>query len=134
MKLRPVAYNFDTRQYEEFLTKNMSDSTRLKHFAGKDFNPSTAVRQSGFVAQEVELAAQETSYDFNGIHKPDGPDDSYGLAYGEFVVPLVKAVQEQQKLIEAQQLQINSKDSVLTSLQNQIDQLTILIQKLQAPK
>ena len=34
-------------------------------------------------------------------------EDYYGLRYAEFVVPLVKAVQEQQKIIEEQQKQID---------------------------
>jgi hypothetical protein len=93
-KLRPVVYNFDTRKFQEFLTQNMPDSIRKKYFDKKDFAPSTAIRQSGFIAQEVEKAAKETGYDFNGVHVPESKNDNYSLAYAEFVVPLVKSVQE----------------------------------------
>jgi hypothetical protein len=51
---------------------------------------------TGFVAQEVEEAAKALNYDFSGVDKPKGKEDFYGLRYGDFVVPLVKAVQEQQ--------------------------------------
>jgi hypothetical protein len=52
----------------EFLTKNMPDSIR-RQYLDKDFKPSTAIRQSGFIAQEVEKAAQEAGYNFNGVHE-----------------------------------------------------------------
>lgn len=93
-RLRPVVYNFDTRKFQEFLTQSMPDSVKKKYFEKKDFAPSTAIRQSGFIAQEVEKAAKEVGYDFNGVHVPESKDDNYSLAYSEFVVPLVKSVQE----------------------------------------
>jgi hypothetical protein len=46
------------------------------------------------------------NYDFSGVDKPKNENDLYGLRYAEFVVPLVKAIQEQQKIIEKQQQQI----------------------------
>jgi len=55
---------------------------------------------SGFIAQEVEAAAQEIGYEFSGIDAPRNANDFYGLRYAEFVVPLVKAMQEQQIQIE----------------------------------
>jgi trimeric autotransporter adhesin len=105
-RLRPVVYNFDTKKFEEFLTQNMPDSARQARIEGVDFGPSTAVRQSGFIAQEVEKSAQEAGYDFNGIHVPVNESDNYSLSYSQFVVPLVKAVQEQQAQIEALKRQV----------------------------
>lgn len=55
---------------------------------------------TGFVAQEVEKAAKETGYDFSGVQRPSNPNKLYSIRYSEFVVPLVKAVQEQQTQIE----------------------------------
>ena len=57
------------------------------------------VRQSGFIAQEVEAVVQETGASFNGVDTPVTEEGFYGLRYSEFVVPLVKAVQEQQVII-----------------------------------
>ncbi|MGB4774203.1 MAG: T9SS type A sorting domain-containing protein [Daejeonella sp.] len=105
-KLRPVVYNFDSRKFTEYLTSNMPEDRRVQYLAA-DFGPSTAIRQSGFIAQEVEKAAQETGYNFNGIHKPENSTDNYSLAYGQFVVPLVKAVQEQEQKIELLQKQLD---------------------------
>lgn len=64
--------------------------------------------QTGFIAQEVEESANSLGFDFSGVDKPKNENDYYGLRYAEFTVPLVKAVQEQQKIIEEQQTQIDS--------------------------
>jgi hypothetical protein len=41
--LRPVVYNFDTKKYEDFVTKNLSSDIRRKHL-DKDFSKSTSIR------------------------------------------------------------------------------------------
>ena len=114
-KLRPVVYNFDTRRFTQFLTKNMPDSLAA-HYLADDFGPSTAIRQSGFIAQEVEQAAKEVGCDFNGVHVPADENDNYSLAYAQFVVPLVKGMQEQQAMIEAQQAQISELQALVRTL------------------
>ncbi|MFZ1675632.1 MAG: hypothetical protein WAT91_00085 [Saprospiraceae bacterium] len=48
----------------------------------------------------MEDAASQINFDFSGIDAPQHPNDIYGLRYAEFVVPLVKAVQEQQLQID----------------------------------
>ena len=56
---------------------------------------------TGFEAQEVEKAAASIGYNFSGVDKPKNDQESfYGLRYSDFVAPLVKAVQEQQLMIE----------------------------------
>jgi hypothetical protein len=57
---------------------------------------TTQVR-TGFLAQEVEAAAQAIGYEFSGIDVPKNDGDMYGLRYAEFVMPLIKAIQEQQE-------------------------------------
>ncbi|WP_029272633.1 tail fiber domain-containing protein [Flavobacterium sp. KJJ] len=79
--------------------------------------------QSGFIAQEVEVAANSIGYEFNGIVKPQNDQDFYSLRYAGFVVPLVKAVQEQQTQIDEQQAQIEQQ-------QKDIQELKQLVQKL----
>jgi hypothetical protein len=82
-KLRPVSYQLDAGKAREYM--GGPDGVGLSEYPG---------RQSGFLAQEVEQAAQEVGFDFSGVDPPRHEDDSYGLRYAEFVVPLVKAVQE----------------------------------------
>jgi hypothetical protein len=101
-----VVYNFDTRKFQEFQLAAMPDSVKKSYLGGIDFGPSSAIRQSGFIAQEVEQAAQQAGYDFNGVHKPENEHDNYSIAYSQFVVPLVKAVQELNARNEAQQKMI----------------------------
>ena len=59
-----------------------------------------AIVYSGFIAQEVEQAANDCGYSFSGINKPANEKTPYSLSYSDFVMPLVKAVQEQQATIE----------------------------------
>jgi hypothetical protein len=130
-RLRPVVYNFDTRGLTAHWTQNMDAELRDSYLA-QDFGPSTAIRQSGFIAQEVEQAAKATGYDFNGVHVPADASDNYSLAYGQFVVPLVKAVQEQQALIDAQAAQARQQETLLATQQAQIAELQAQVRQLLA--
>jgi trimeric autotransporter adhesin len=99
LRLRPVSYLVD----KDGLDKNL----RARNPAGLKDMPvdpasvtNTATRHTGFIAQEVEIAAKQTGFSFSGVDKPATENGTYGLRYAEFVVPLVKAVQEQQAIIE----------------------------------
>lgn len=116
LKLHPVVYNFDTKKFEEFITQRMPDSLRAKHISNIDFSKSSAVRQSGFVAQDVEKAMVSSGYDFNGVHKPSNENDNYSVSYSLFVVPLVKAVQEQQAMIDKQAKEIDELKTTVKAL------------------
>ena len=95
LKLRPVTYQLDIPLLNSKLNSNVSVD---QHQKNTDENHKTIF--SGFVAQEVEEAAKKSGYDFSGVDKPRNENDMYGLRYSEFVVPLVKAMQEQQQMIE----------------------------------
>jgi len=99
MRLEPIQYHIDVRKLNRFLLGNAADSlyggTQAESIRKKE-----SIRYSGFSAQQVEEAAAAVQYDFSGLHKPETDRDHYSLEYAEFVVPLVKAVQEQQQLIE----------------------------------
>ncbi len=82
----------------------------------KQANAVLAITYTGFVAQEVEAAAKELGYDFSGVDAPKSENDYFGLRYAEFVVPLVKGMQEQQQMIEAQQKEINELKAIVKSL------------------
>lgn len=86
-KLRPVTYHIDL--HKEYELMNSKDT---KEWGGQ-YNIEK-ITESGFIAQQVDSAAQACGYDFNGIKKPDTPGGLYALNYTAFVVPLVKAVQE----------------------------------------
>ena len=105
MKLRPVTYNYDVKAMDTFIEggeRKGPDGNPRPYSAEElaSIKQKEQVRYSGFIAQEVEKAADSTGYDFSGVDKPDNEKDPYGLRYSDFVVPMVKAMQEQQKMIE----------------------------------
>ncbi|RZJ68770.1 MAG: hypothetical protein EOO50_00905 [Flavobacterium sp.] len=102
MKLKPVTYNFDTRKFQQYLSQNIPDSLKTD-VKGNAFDKSSGIVRTGFLAQDIEKAANELGYDFDGLHIPDAsnPTDNYSVAYSQFIMPLVKSVQEQQGEIEA---------------------------------
>jgi predicted RNase H-like nuclease (RuvC/YqgF family) len=94
MKLRPVTYHLDMDKLARW--QKTPDSLRMR----KDEQQKAAEVQIGFIAQEVEQAANELNFDFHAVDKPKNAEDKYGLRYAEFVPVLVKALQDQQKEIE----------------------------------
>ncbi|MBT1708877.1 tail fiber domain-containing protein [Fulvivirgaceae bacterium PWU5] len=92
-QLRPVTYRVN---HDVIVAKNAA--------AGVDASaiPKDLTLHTGFIAQEVEAAARKVNFDFSGVSRPERPEEWYSLRYAEFVVPLVKAVQEQQALIDSQ--------------------------------
>jgi len=108
LQLRPVTYQFDTKRFDDQvrgsavasnagLSKTKMPGTGdagTNRTPQASYDQASAIRRSGFIAQEVEKAADATGYDFSGIIKPKTEQDHYGLSYEAFVVPLVKAVQE----------------------------------------
>ena len=57
----------------------------------------------------------QINFDFSGVVIPENEDELYSLRYAEFVVPLVKAIQEQQLMIE--------------DLKNEVEALRTLLKK-----
>ncbi|MBK6904689.1 MAG: tail fiber domain-containing protein [Saprospirales bacterium] len=126
-RLRPVNYQFDTRRFEEFLMQNMPDSISRSHFEGIDFSESTGMVHTGFIAQEVQQAALESGYVFDGVHAPVDGNDNYSVAYSQFVVPLVKAVQEQQVMIGQLQQENASQKAEMAQLKAELQEIKALL-------
>ena len=127
-KLKPSTYYFDNEKLAEFAKTGVVGSSWATT-EGK-------IIKTGFLAQEVEKVAQEIGYDFDGINRPENDRDNYSLAYSQFVVPLVQAVQEQQKIIETQNEKIRrleaKNENLSVSLQAQQAQIESISQNLQA--
>ncbi len=100
-KLRPVSYMVDKSSLQKFL--GVSDSLIQLSVASKE----KPTRQTGFVAQEVDALVKKSGYVFSGVDVPKNDKDPYTIRYAEFVVPLVKAVQELSEMNEQQQKQID---------------------------
>ena len=100
-KLRPVTYHIDVTALSELNKEDYKRNEDGQIVYEAPDSLTQAARQhkaemlnTGFIAQEVEAAAQSIGYDFYGVNAPSSPDDTYGLRYSVFTVPLVKAVQE----------------------------------------
>jgi len=108
MRLEPLTYTYEVeKEYEMMRGRQDTTSWDSKYDIEK-------IQFSGFFAQDVEQAALEAGYSFSGVDKPKDADGLWGLRYAEFVVPLVKAVQEQQQMID----NLRSENEVL---KNEID-------------
>jgi trimeric autotransporter adhesin len=110
LQLRPVTYQFNVEQYDA-QWKNIESKSGISRIsitendARIDYSEALHLRRTGFIAQEVEQAAKTSKFNFSGIIKPKAAGKHYNLSYESFVVPLVKAVQEQQEIIRELQQQ-----------------------------
>jgi hypothetical protein len=68
----------------------------VSYFKKNDENKKT---EYGFIAQEVEETLKKAGDSNNGVIYVD-PDGNYGMRYNDIIPITVKAVQEQQELIE----------------------------------
>jgi hypothetical protein len=129
-KLQAITYNLDNDAINKIVQRPV-----IKDKDGKEIKPSAdemnahkaeeQIVHTGFIAQDVEKAAKSLNYDFSGVDAAKNDKDLYGLRYGDFVVPLVKAVQELSKMND-------SKDSIIGQQQNQINSLEARLSKIEA--
>ncbi len=130
LKLRPVTYNMDVWKLAEDLKEDqirdeegnivMQEPDELTR-QGRD--EKAAIVYTGFIAQEVEKTAREVGYDFSGVDAPKNENDFYGLRYAEFVVPLVKGMQEQQEMINTLLEQNKQQQQLIIKMQSEIQEL-----------
>jgi len=104
-ELRPVSFHWDINKLREHIGSKTDQ--KVEHLISKAISDKENSTYTGFIAQEVENAAKKVGYEFSGLHRPANEHDYYSLAYSDFVVPLVKAVQELSKQNELQQRMID---------------------------
>jgi len=102
--LRPVVYTLDVTAIDSKMkarkraTSGSSEEARAQRQPSAEEQQAKAEKEkmvyTGLVAQEVEAAAKKLNYEFSGVDVPKNMEGFYGLRYAEFVVPLIKAVQE----------------------------------------
>lgn len=139
-QLRPVSYHFDLQALYAFENKPIPEDLE-EAVAEKE-----KITYTGFLAQEVEKAAQELGYAFSGVDPPEAPSQhAYGLRYAEFVVPLVKASQEleakiveqdrilaaQQPLLEQQQAELARYQKLLAQMKTRLEAVEQGIRQLE---
>ncbi len=108
-QLRPVTYWINTDKLQRHITAQMPDSIAQRYLPDAEaMAKDKEYTNTGFVAQEVEASAKAIGYAFDGVNAPKNPTDNYSIAYGQFVPSLVRAVQEQQTIIETLQKQVET--------------------------
>ena len=115
MKLRPVSYNWDIDKLDKYM--GIEDSLINKSNMKESRDLQKQKRYIGFIAQEVEKAAKESNFKFSGLQTPVNENTPYSISYAEFVVPLVKAVQEQQKIIKNYEKKIKDLEKRIENLE-----------------
>ena len=133
-KLRPVTYNLDLDAADKIVQHSVlkEKDSKIKPPLPWESDARKAkehVVYTGFVAQDVERAAKSLNYDFSGVDAAKNEHDLYGLRYAEFVVPLVKAVQElskQNDSLKAENENLEQRVTRLEELMN-IKKMTLIL-------
>jgi len=110
-KLKPVDFKWDYR--EDYKTIKRIDKpkgvieyqiTQLP----KDGSKKRKRFHHGLIAQDVKEVMDEMGIDFGGYqdHSINGGGDVLSLGYEELIAPMIKAIQEQQKIIEDLEMRI----------------------------
>jgi trimeric autotransporter adhesin len=97
--LRPITYNYDIHGLNNHIRGSLKLDPKSQTTIADEsaIEAKEKITYTGFIAQEVDDEAKKIGYDFSGVHHPANDNDVYGLSYADFVVPLVKAVQELSK-------------------------------------
>ncbi len=93
---------------------------QLKPVAYTRTNDAAQKTEYGFIAQEVEQTLMAFGDANNGIISKDY-QGMYGMRYNDLMSPLVKAVQEQQAIIDAQSKKITALETALLAKNAQLE-------------
>jgi trimeric autotransporter adhesin len=125
-QLRPVSYEINRKKVNDFTGLNarkQEQSGEKTGIASAYLAEPLSATITGFIAQEVEAAAKNIGFDFSGVDTPKNENDMYGLRYAEFVVPLVKGMQELSAINKAQQTKIEEQDQIINKLIQRLEKL-----------
>lgn len=121
-QLKPITYTVDangiSNKFKTEAPQVAVPSDELNRSGNEDkaaLDAKSKIVYTGFIAQDVEAAAKKLNYDFSGVDAPKNSKDMYGLRYSEFVVPLVKAVQELDKQNQALKDEVEELKKMITA-------------------
>ncbi len=132
--LKPITYTVNVQGLNAYYEKNRRHDIaydKMKSFMNGSEVEASKIIYNGFIAQDVEDAANKLSYNFSGVDKPKTKDGLYGLRYADFVVPLVKAVQELSTQNDSLKSIVAPLQATVTSLQQQLNQLKTMVLSMQ---
>jgi len=110
-KLKPVDFKWDFREdyIERIEEKDEKGTVTVKEIVHKKDGSKKRKRfHHGLIAQDVKEVMDEMGIDFGGYqdHSINGGRDVLSLGYEELIAPMIKAIQEQQKIIEDLEMRI----------------------------
>ena len=131
-KLQPITYNLDLNTADKIIQRPLMKNKdgKFMQLTKQESDERKAKEQiiyTGFAAQDVEKKSKELNYNFSGVDAAKNNKDLYALRYAEFVVPLVKAVQELSVKNEKLKNEIDTQQKINQDLQKQIDNLKTMI-------
>lgn len=128
LKLKPVTYNVRPRELHKIWGTPDSVVNKM------NFSETEKEIRIGFLAQDVEKAAKESGFNFPGIDVPRNNKEVYTLRYVDFIMPMIKGMQEQQTMIDSLKTTtaslkdyMNQQDSIISALKKQMDQFASLV-------
>jgi hypothetical protein len=93
--------NYSDRRMKENIIYNndlgLNLISRLKPVSFNYIEDKYKQRRDGLIAQDVQQALKELGLQFSGLVTDSDPALTLNLSYGEFVIPLINAVQELNK-------------------------------------
>jgi len=120
LKLKPVTYNVRPTKLHKIWGTPDSLVNKM------NFSEVEKETRIGFLAQDVEKAAKESGFNFPGIDVPRNDKEVYTLRYVDFIMPLVKGMQELNAEKDSLKFQIsdlkleNQKQDALYSIQQKL--------------
>ena len=105
-----------------YTRKDIQDNGGKTNILETTTNPTT---EYGFIAQELEATLNKFDTSNNGIISKDDAG-MYGVRYNDLMAPMVKAIQEQQAIIETQKQQLEAQSMTILQI---IKRLEILENK-----
>ncbi|MBK7222936.1 MAG: tail fiber domain-containing protein [Saprospiraceae bacterium] len=125
-RLKPVTYNENPEVLHHIWGTPDSVLSKMDHTGIK------SQRFIGFLAQDVEQAAKDCGFEFPGLDVPQTDKEVYALRYVDFIMPMVKSIQEQQIIIDAlknQNHDLQMKMDKLSYLEAEVRELKLLLSK-----
>jgi hypothetical protein len=122
----------DRRLKENIVYRNdigLDFITRLEPVSFNYITDENKHRRDGLIAQDVQKVLKDMNLDFSGLVVDNDKDNTLNLSYGEFVIPLINAVKEQQNEIESYKSENDKLKSQVQTLQEKVERIELLMTK-----
>lgn len=121
-QLRPITYTLDVKGLNQIASQAALNGAKTQSPEETEaIAQKEKIVYTGLVAQEVEAVAKKIGFDFSGVAAPKNEKDPYGLRYDDFVVPLVKSLQELNATHDSLLSTLDSLEAQINELGQQIE-------------